>query len=261
MALTSSRLAVPARVLLVVLFLAPFVPLLLWAVADRWSYPAVVPQDFGLSGWNDAVDAGGASAMRRSLVLAAAVSAIATPLGALAARGLVLHDVPWRGALTTLLIAPVILPGFAVALGLDVLLIRADLAPTTGVVLVLSVAAIPYTTFLMRAAYGAYDTGYEDEARTLGASPRQVLLRVQLPMLAPALAGAALLAFLVGWADYTVTLLIGGGRLVTLPLLTASSSSAIGNEAVVAVLSLCALAPPLLLFGMVRRLGRRGVLA
>ncbi len=70
----------------------------------------------------------------------------------------------------------------------------------------LTVAALPYTTYVMRAAYSGYDHGYDEEARSLGATPRAVLLRVHLPLVAPALAAAAFLAFLVAWSDYVVTL-------------------------------------------------------
>jgi putative spermidine/putrescine transport system permease protein len=96
----------------------------------------------------------------------------------------------------------------------------------------------------MRVAYGAYDFGFEDEARTLGASLRAVSWQVRLPLLAPGLAAAAFLAFLVGWSDYIVTLLVGGGRFVTLPILVASAASGTGNEPTVAALSLSALLPP-----------------
>lgn len=109
----------------------------------------------------------------------------------------------------------------------------------------------------MRVAYGGYDTAFEDEARTLGASPRAVRWKVSLPLLAPSLAGAAFLAFLVGWSDYIVTVLVGGGQLVTFPVLIASTASGTGNEAVVAALSLSSLLPPLVLLVSVALMGRR----
>ncbi|OMQ16474.1 hypothetical protein A7K94_0202345 [Modestobacter sp. VKM Ac-2676] len=84
-----------------------------------------------------------------------------------------------------------------------------------------------------------------------------MLRRVQVPLLAPALAATAFLAFLVGWSDYVVTLLVGGGRLVTVPLLVASAASAVGNEAQVAALSLLAVLPPVGLLVTVTLIGRR----
>jgi putative spermidine/putrescine transport system permease protein len=166
--------------------------------------------------------------------------------------------VPASTAVLAVLLSPLVLPPFAVALGLDVLLLRLAVPSTAGVVLLLVVAALPYTTIVLRSAYAAHDRGFEDEARLLGATPLRTVVSVQLPLLAPALAGAAFLAFLVGWSDYIVTVLVGGGQLTTLPVLVAAAASATGNDAQVAVLSLASILPPVALLGTVGLLGRRG---
>jgi putative spermidine/putrescine transport system permease protein len=75
--------------------------------------------------------------------------------------------------------------------------------------------------------------------------------------MAPALARAAFLAFLVGWSDYIVTLIVGGGQLVTVPIITASLAAGVGNDSVVAVLSLAALIPPVALLIVLARNGFR----
>ncbi len=234
-------------VALAVWFLLPLAPLLLWLFADRWSYPALAPEAWGFDGVRAALAQGAASAFGQSLGLGLAVSAVATPLGALAARALSYHRVPFPAAVNAVLFAPLALPAFAAAFGLNILLLRLQIPPAAGVVLILVVYALPYTTYTMRVAYGAHDLGFEEEARTLGASRRQVLLRVQLPLLAPALARSAFLASLVGWSDYVITLLVGGGELVTVPMLVASAAAGTGNESAVAVLSVAAVLPPLIL--------------
>ena len=247
-----------AAVLLGVWFALPLLPLALWAVADRWSYPAVIPTAWGVGGMITAISSGGAPALGRSVLLGVAVAAIATPIGAIAARGLSSGWAPFPRTLTALLFAPVALPPFAAILGTNVILLRAHVPALLGLVMVLVVIALPYTTFTLRAAYAAHDVGYEEEARTLGASRPYVLWRVHIPLMAPALARAAFLAFLVGWSDYIVTLIIGGGQLVTLPMITASAAAGIGNDPVVAVLSLAAVLPPLVLLIVLARSGTRG---
>ncbi|QZY30132.1 ABC transporter permease [Nocardioides coralli] len=245
-----------AGMALTVWFLLPLVPLLLWAVADTWDAPARLPQDWGGRGLELALAEGGVAASGRSVLLGLVVAGIATPLGAAAARALALRTAPLPRLVSVLLFLPVALPLFAVVLGIDVTLLRLRVPGLVGIVLVLVVVALPYTTYLMRVAYGAYDSAFEDEARTLGAAPRAVRWRVRRPLLAPGLAGAAFLAFLVGWSDYLVTLLVGGGRLVTLPLLVAATASGTGNEPTVAVLSLAAVLPPVLVLvgvGLLRR--------
>jgi len=242
--------------LLVAWFALPLLPLLLWASSATWSGPSPLPQEWGLRGFTAALGDGAVEASLRSLAVGIVVAALATPAGAMAARALRLGTVRRPRLVAAVLLAPVALPPFAVVMGIDVVLLRLHVPAATGVVLVLTVAALPYTTYLMRAAYVAYDFDYEDEARTLGASRRTVWWHVRLPLLAPGLAAATFLAFLVGWSDYIVTLLIGGGRMVTLPILLASTAAGPGNEPTVAALSLAALAPPtvtLLLAALLRR--------
>ena len=84
-----------------------------------------------------------------------------------------------------------------------------------------------------------------------------MLWQVHVPLLAPALARSAFLAFLVGWSDYIITVMVGGGQIVTLPLITASAASGVGNDALVAALSLAAVVPPVLLLLVLVRGDRR----
>ncbi|WP_258802339.1 ABC transporter permease [Pseudarthrobacter sp. NS4] len=242
---------------LAVWFVLPLVPLALWVFADRWSYPAPLPQEWGTGNTESAVAQGAVPAFVRSLGLGLLVSAVATPLGVMAARSLAFHRTRWSPLISGLLFAPLALPAFVAVFGLNVVLIRLQVPSYAAVILVLTAYALPYTAYVMRLAYGGHDIGFEEEARTLGAGPVQVFLRVHLPLIAPALARAAFLAFLVGWSDYLVTLLIGGGSLVTVPLLVASAASGTGNDGVVAVLSVVALAPPLALLLLLGLKGRR----
>ena len=237
-------------------FALPFLPLALWSFADAWSFPSPLPTAWGSSGIDGAIGFGAVPAFGRSVLLGLVVAVIATPLGALAARALTFGVVPSPRTVSALLLAPIALPPFAAVLGVNVALLRAHVPSVAGVVLVLVVMALPYTAFVMRAAYGSYDHSYEEEALLLGAGRAQVLRRVQLPMIAPALARAAFLAFLVAWSDYIVTLIVGGGELVTLPLVVAAASSGLGNDAAVAVMSLAAIVPPVVLLASL--LGLRG---
>ncbi|MFC6286131.1 ABC transporter permease [Nocardioides sp. GCM10027113] len=223
--------------------LLPVVPLVVWAVADRWSAPAVLPQDWGLRGWDAAADAGVVGALARSTALGLVVAAIATPLGAMAGRALGWRELRHPGPVAWVLVAPVVLPPFAVAMGLDVVLLRLGVPELVGVVLVLVTLAVPYTAYTLGAAYAALDPQLEEQARTLGATARQARRRATLPAVAPGLLTAAGLAFLVGWSDYVVTLLIGGGRLVTAPILLGSAAAGAGNEPTTAALAVASTLP------------------
>ena len=235
----------------------PLLPVLLWAAANRWTFPAALPQEWGLTGWRDAEAAGLAPALLRSLVLGLAVMAVATPLGVMIGRAL-----GWRlgrrpRLLVAALLAPLVLPPFAVSMGLDVVLIRVGLPGPVAVVLLLTTLALPYTAYTSATGYARTSPLLEEQARALGATPRQARLRVVLPAMRGSILVAALLAFLVGWSDYVVTLLVGGGQLVTAPVLLGSAAAGSGNDAMAAVIALAAFVPPVLLVTIAATARRR----
>lgn len=243
-------------------FAVPLVPVFLWAFADRWTFPAVLPQQWGLSGWRAAEQAGVPAALGRSTLLGLGVCALAVTLGAAAARALAWTSSAWNGPLALTLLAPVALPPFSLAMGVDVLLLRLGVPPMVTLVALLTVLALPYTTYTLRAAYIGLDRGMEEQALLLGATHRGAFWRVTVPALAPGLAAASFLAFLIGWSDYVVTLVIGGGQFTTLPLLIGSAASRTGNESSLAVMSLLSLGLPLLtllMAGAFRRTPREAV--
>ena len=245
------------QALLVLWLVIPLTPLVLWAGASRWSGTSRLPQDFGLRGWQEALEAGVVGALVRSAVLGVAVALIATPLGAMAGRALGWRLLRRPAIPSIVLLGPVVLAPFAVAMGLDVVILRLGIPEEVAVVLVLSVFALPYTTFTMRATYLGLDPGLEEQARVLGATPRQARRRVTLQAATTGLVTATGLAFLVGWSDYAVTLLIGGGRVVTAPLLIGSSAAGSGNDALTSVLAISASLPPLVALAVFTYAGSR----
>ena len=237
------RGVVPA--LLALWLVVPVTPLVLWAGASRWSGTSRLPQELGLRGWQEALDAGVVASLVRSGLLGAVVAVIATPLGAMAGRALGWKLLRWPATASVVLLGPVVLAPFALAMGLDVVVLRLGIPEALALVLVLSVLALPYTTITMRATYLALDPALEEQARVLGASPRQARRRVTLPAATAGLVTATGLAFLVGWSDYAVTLVIGGGQIVTAPLLIGSSAAGSGNDALTSALAISASLPPL----------------
>ena len=231
----------------VTVLLAPLAPLVLWAVADRWAFPAVLPQRWGVRGFSEVLTAPTGAAVGRSAAVGAAVAVCATVLGAAAGRVVGWNLIRRRGLTVALLMTPVGVPPVAVGMGLDTVVLRSGIPQTGAVIVILTVFALPYTVFTVGSRYAHLDPALEEQARLLGATPAQAYTRVTVPSLAAALAAAAFLSFLVGWTDYTVTLLVGGGQLVTLPMLVGAAASNVGNEPVVAALSMLSVLPPLVL--------------
>lgn len=116
--------SVTTSALVVLWLVVPLVPLVVWAGTSRWSGTSRLPQDLGLRGWDEALDGGLLPALVRSAALGVAVALVATPLGVMAGRALGWHLLRRPALPSVVLLAPVVLAPFAVAMGLDVVVLR-----------------------------------------------------------------------------------------------------------------------------------------
>ncbi|GAB2859770.1 carbohydrate ABC transporter permease [Actinocorallia aurea] len=78
--------------------------------------------------------------------------------------------------------------------------------------------ALPFGIYLLHTFVAALPRELLDAARADGAGHAAVLLRVVLPLTAPALASFAILQFLWVWNDLSVALVLGGGAAETAPV-------------------------------------------
>lgn len=241
--------------LLVVGLLLPLLPLLVWAGSGQWRYPAVVPQRGSLRGLGLIVDPASdvLSGLVTSLSLGITVSVLACLIGLCAGRAVGLYSFRGKRLVQFLLLAPAIVPGLAVTLGIQVFFLRYHLSGTVqGVVLVQLVPTIPYVTLVLGSAFANFELGYEEQARSLGAGPLRTFWHVTLPAIRAPLVVAAFFAFLISWSEYILTLLIGGGTVKTLPLLLFAyiGSSDLNAAAALAVLFVL---PPMVLVAVSSR--------
>ena len=73
-------------------------------------------------------------------------------------------------------------------------------------------------TLVMAGVFANYDPQFEEQARSLGAGPIATIWYVMIPSVMPGIIVGGLFTFLISWAQYITTLIIGGGRVQTLPL-------------------------------------------
>jgi len=236
-----------SRFALYFLLAAPLVVFALYAFSKGWFYPAPFPTEWTASVFIRTLMEGRTlTSLRDSLIIASAVSLLSLIIGFPAARALGLRKFRGRQAAWLLLYLPTITPPLAIGMGLNVLFLQIGLAGSLpGVIVAHLVPALPYVIFTLAGAFARYDEHFEFQAWVLGAGAWRTLFTVTLPMIAPSLAVAALFAFLISWSQYLLTLLIGSGRVITLPVLLFSAASG-GNPVTIAVLALIFLAPPVL---------------
>lgn len=228
----------------------------LWSFTHAWFWPDLLPREWSLRAWSYLFSpgAGVGEALATSLFIALLVALLALFIAWPAAR--VVAGAWFRGkrALLFLLLLPIIAPPLASTMGMHALFLRFGLADTlVGVVLAHLVPSVPYATMVLTGSFSRFEIGFEEQARTLGASRLQVWRHVTVPALRPGMAVAAAFAFLISWSQYLTTLIIGGGRVQTLPL-TLVAFQRSGDEAVAAALSLIFLAPAVIMLLVVGRL-------
>jgi putative spermidine/putrescine transport system permease protein len=207
--------------MLVTWLLLPLIPLAVWSVSKGWFFPNILPRKWTLDAWAYALSdtAGVLDAFGLSLWISGWATALAILVGVPAGRALGLYNFPGKSAVQLLILAPTIVPGIATVLGLQNVFLTLGLANTVnGVVLAHLIPTLPYMTLVMAGVFANFDPAFEAQARSLGARPAQIFRYVTLPAILPGLVAGALFAFLVSWSQYILTLVIGGGRVQTLPL-------------------------------------------
>ena len=208
--------------MLIVWLVLPIVPLAVWSFARGWRFPDLLPSAWSLQPWHYALSqsSGVLSSLGVTSGIALVAAALSILVGVPAGRALGIYKFRGKQVVELLILAPTIVPGIAVALGIHSVFIWLHLNNSiAGVVLVHLIPTLPYVVLVMAGVFANYDVSFEAQARSLGASATQTFWYVTLPAIWPGIVVAGLFAFLISWSQYILTLVIGGGRVVTMPLL------------------------------------------
>jgi iron(III) transport system permease protein len=176
---------------------------------------------------------------------------VGVPLAFLFAR----LDFPGRRVLGALVSLPVLLPPLVGVIAFLFLygesgfftrsvqfLLRLAEAPwrltgASAVLLVHTYTMYVYFYLFTRAALARLDSSYAEAAASLGTSGFTTLRRVTLPMLAPALGGAALLVFMTSMGSFSAPYVFGGGfRVLTTQIFASKLNGELGLMAVESVI-------------------------
>ena len=217
-----SSLAWLSLAVLVTWLILPLIPLAIWSVSRSWYFPDLLPAQMSLRAWKYSLSAtsGVPGALGVTTLIALGATIFSVLIGVPAGRALGLYQFRGKALIELLILAPTIVPGIAVALGLHVVFLRLGLTGfPLGVVIVHLIPALPYMILVMAGVFSNYNPAAEDQARSLGATAFKTFWYVTLPAILPGLLIGSVFTFLVSWSQYILTLLIGGGRIITLPLL------------------------------------------
>lgn len=198
----------------------PIALMLLWGIADGWSPPDIVPSAFTLDHWRRVgSDAGIFRAALNSLGIAAVVTVLTAAIALPTAWAMARFPFRLKRVVEVFILAPVIVPGLVVAVGIGQVFLALGLAySVTGVILVQTVGTLPLMIRLMTAALETIPDDLIHAARTLGAGWSGVLRHVILPLAMPGLLAGGLLSFIGSFEEFDKSFIVGAPMVQTLPI-------------------------------------------
>jgi len=171
---------------------------------DHWAHPFANPDL--------------ATAMKNSLLIALICTVIATALGTFMAIALVRYGFRGRSVVDFFVFLPLATP--EVVLGASLLALFLSFTISTGFVTIVIahvMFTVSYVVVTVKARLEGMDRHIEEAAMDLGATEWTAFRKITLPMIAPGVAAAALLAAAISIDDYVVTS-FNAGQTQTFPL-------------------------------------------
>ena len=171
---------------------------------DHWAHPFADPDL--------------ATALKNSVLIALVSTVIAAALGTFMALALVRYSFRGRGTVDMLVFLPLATP--EVVLGAALLALFLTMAFNTGfatIVIAHTMFTISYVVVTVKARLEGMDRHIEEAAMDLGATEWATFRKITLPMIAPGVGAAALLAAAISIDDYVITS-FNAGQTQTFPL-------------------------------------------
>jgi ABC-type spermidine/putrescine transport system permease subunit II len=158
-----------------------------------------------------------------SIQLGILSASFAAVLGSMAAFGMVRGRMRGKALIQAALYAPIVVPEIIVAVALLILFVLLRI-PRGYLALIIghSVLILPYVISIVSARLYGFDRSLEEAAANLGAAPVRVLREVTLPLMLPAIVGAALIAFKVSFDEVVGSMFWSTTREQPLPVLVFS---------------------------------------
>lgn len=208
--------------LFLVFLILPLLVVVIWSFSKNWPWPKLLPGDLGLRGWKHFFNPRSKSLkiLVKSIGLSLVVTLTTLIISLPAAKALAIYEFRGKKLIEILVFAPIIVPTVAVAMGIHLSFIRLGLAgKPLGVILIQIIPGIPYGVKILQNVFQIIGDDLEIQARVLGAGPLKSFFYITLPLLGPGILSAAAMIFIVSFSQYFLTYLIGGGRVVTFPML------------------------------------------
>ena len=154
-----------------------------------------------------------------SLIVAATSAAAATAIGTIGAIGVNWYRFKLRAYTQAISFLPMILP--EIIIGVSLLVFFSSLNIPLGLLTIFiahTTFNIPFVFLMVMARLDEFDFSIIEAARDLGASERQTLLRVTVPICMPGIVAGVLTAITLSLEDFVITFFVAGPGSSTLPI-------------------------------------------
>jgi len=173
--------------------------------------------------WNNAT---WVRAARNSFFIAFLATIIATFFGTLAALGLSRPEMPYRAAITSLLISPMIVPLVITATGMFFFYSQKGIFPFypdglaktyLGIILAHATLGIPFVIITVTATLSGFDQSLIRASQGLGASGTTTFFKVIMPLILPGMISGALFAFVTSLDEVVAVIFLADVDQRTIP--------------------------------------------
>lgn len=196
-------------------YLFLFLPILVIVVNSfnaTTSKPYLTWKDFTFDWYVKLFDNGALlSSFGNTIIIAVVSTLLATMIGTLGAFGMYKYKFKGKGVIDGLLYIPVVIPEIVLGISLLSLFTNVNI-PRGMLTLILAhvTFSVPFVIFNVRARLSGYDNSIEEASMDLGANRVVTFFEITLPVLAPGIAGGALLAFTLSIDDVIISYFVNG---------------------------------------------------
>jgi putative spermidine/putrescine transport system permease protein len=242
---------------LAVFIIGPLLVTTVWAFAGEWTGTSLFPQVWSFKWWPEVFNESGITvAIKLSLETATIVMLLSALICLPASYAFARFRFTGRQPLLLAFLAANAFPKFGLYVTILTMFYNIGFNDTVqGIVTIQLIETLVFMIWIPATAFQNIDRSLEEAALDAGCSKLGVFWRITLPLAAPAIAVAMLLAFVAALDESQGTLIVGLPDNVTMPLIMYNAVNSYA-EPEGAVFALILSIPSLLLLGVAQYLAR-----
>lgn len=246
----------------IIFFYGPLLNMTLLAFSNKYEYPSVFAQEWGTKWWSYVFQQKSlVSSIAQSFIIAIATTLLSMIFCIPAAYSIARFKYPGRKGFMLSFLLTNAFPKLGIYTSIAVLFYKYGLMGTyAGVIIIHMINSMMFMVWLPASAFRSVHRQQEEAARDVGAGPVRTFFKVTFPMALPGIAVATLYTFLGSMEEAQGTMLVGLGKIQTMPVAMYGivlDSSAVQIGAVFAILLIIPSA--VMIFAMRRYIGPEAI--